>query len=262
MPALYAHNQFGNRVLQKLDAKKRGFLLKNLRQFRIGLQGPDYLFFYKPLSSNPISQIGFQIHERPASEFMEYARKVIRENGTDSPEYAYILGFICHFALDSECHPFVAEEMEKTGIGHVELESEFEKFLMRKNGEDPLSYPIGKTFPTDKDTAKCVAKFYEGVEPEEAHKALKSMRKYKSILVAPGKVKRTILDRGMKLVGQYDALQGHLFKVEDNPKCVESNEGLYERFKNAVSVAEYLIQKFDEYLEGSELDERFERDFE
>ena len=45
MPALYAHNQFGNRVLQKLDAKKRAFLLKNLRQFRIGLQGPDYLFF-------------------------------------------------------------------------------------------------------------------------------------------------------------------------------------------------------------------------
>ena len=91
---------------------------------------------------------------------------------------------------------------------------------------------------------------------------MKSMRKYKSILVAPGKVKRTILDRGMKLVGQYDALQGHLFKVEDNPKCVESNEGLYERFKNAISVAEYLIQKFDEYLEGSELDKRFERDFE
>ena len=175
---------------------------------------------------------------------------MIRENGTESPEYAYILGFICHFALDSECHSFVAEEMERTGIGHVELESEFEKFLMRKNGEEPLSYPVGKTFPTDKDTAKCVAKFYEGVEPEEAHKALKSMRKYKSILVAPGKVKRTILNRGMKLSGQYD------------PKCVESNAGLYERFKNAVPVAEYLIQKFDEYLEGNELDERFERDFE
>ncbi|WP_461811112.1 zinc dependent phospholipase C family protein [Faecalimonas sp.] len=262
MPALYAHNQFGNRVLQKLDVKKRAFLLKNLRQFRIGLHGPDYLFFYKPLSPNPISQIGFQIHERPASEFMEYARKVIWENGTESPEYAYILGFICHFALDSECHPFVAEEMKRTGIGHVELESEFEKFLMRKNGEDPLSYPVGKTFPADKDTANCVAKFYEGVEPEEVYKALKSMRKYKSILVAPGKLKRTILDKGMKLVGQYDALQGHLFKVEDNPNCIESNEGLYERFKDAVPIAEYLIQKFDEYLEGSILDERFERDFE
>jgi len=37
---------------------------------------------------------------------------------------------------------------------------------------------------------------------------------------------------------------------------------VFMRFKNAVPVAEYLIQKFDEYLEGNELDERFERDFE
>ena len=56
--------------------------------------------------------------------------------------------------------------------------------------------------------------------------------------------------------------RGIYLKWKDNPKCVESNEGLYERFKNAISVAEYLIQKFDEYLEGSELDKRFERDFE
>lgn len=262
MPALYAHNQFGNKVLQKLDAGKRASILKYLRQFRIGLQGPDYLFFYKPLSKNPVSQIGYQIHERPAKEFIEYARNVVRERGTDSPEYAYILGFICHFALDSECHPFVAAEITRTGVGHVEIESEFEKMLMRKNGEDPLSYPVGKTFPTDKDTAECVARFYEGVEPKEAHKALKSMRRYKSVLVAPGKVKRGILDKGMKLSGQYDALQGHLLKPADNPKCAASNEGLYTRFKNAVAVAEELIYNFDSYLNGGELSERFDRNFE
>lgn len=262
MPAIYAHNQFGNRVLQQLDAKKRELILKYLRQFRIGLQGPDYLFFYKPLSRNPISEIGYQIHQRPAKEFMEYARNVVRKNGTDSPEYAYILGFICHFALDSECHPFVEEQIEKTGIGHIELESEFEKFLMRKNGEDPLSYPVGKTFPTDKITANCIAKFYEGVEPKEAHTALKSMRKYKNILVAPGKVKRTILDKGMKVIGQYDSLQGHLLKPEDNPKCVESNQGLYDRFRSATPVAEELIHNFDAYLIGEELHERFSRNFE
>lgn len=262
MPAIYAHNQFGNRVLQKLDEKKRTLILKYLRQFRIGLQGPDYLFFYKPLSKNPVSQIGYQIHRRPAKEFIEYARNVIRENGTDSPEYAYILGFICHFSLDSECHPFVAAEIERTGVGHIEIESEFEKFLMRKNGENPLAYPVGKTFPTDKETAACIAKFYEGVEADEAFKALKSMRRYKSILVAPGKVKRTVLDTGMKLTGQYEALQGHLLKPADNPRCKESNRGLYERFQNAVPVAEQLIQNFDVYLNGERLSSRFDRNFE
>lgn len=262
MPAIYAHNQFGNRILQELDAGKRALILKYLRQFRIGLQGPDYLFFYKPLSANPISEIGYQIHRRPAKEFMEHARQVVRENGTDSPEYAYILGFICHFALDSECHPFVEKEMERTGVGHIEMESEFEKFLMRKNGEEPLSYPVGKTFPTDKVTAVCMAKFYEGIEPKEAYKALKSMKRYKSILVAPGKVKRNILDKGMKLIGKYDSLQGHLLKPMDHPKCRESSQGLYERFRSAVPVAEELIQNFDAYLNGETLHERFNRNFE
>lgn len=262
MPAIYAHNQFGNRVLQSLDENKRTWILKNLRYFRIGLQGPDYLFFYKPLSTNPISQIGYQIHQRSAKEFMEYARNVIRENGTNSPEYAYILGFICHFALDSECHPFVEEEIERTGVGHIEIESEFEKFMMRKNGIDPLSYPVGKTFPTDKATADCVAKLYEGVEPNEALHALKSMRRYKTILVAPNKVKRAVLDKGMKLTGKYDSLQGHLLKPTDHPKCAESNEGLYARLKNAVPVAVQLIHDFDSYLNGEELNERFDRNFE
>lgn len=262
MPAIYAHNQFGNRVLQQLDAKKRALILKYLRQFRIGLHKPDYLFFYKPLSKNAINRIGYEIHERPAEEFMEHAREVIRENGTDSPEYAYILGFICHFSLDSECHPFVAEQIEKTGVGHIEIESEFEKLLMRKNGEEPLSYPVGRTFPTDRETAECIAKFYEGVEADEAGKALKSMRRYKDLLVAPGKIKRTILDKGMKLTGHYGELQGHLLKPVDNPKCEESNRGLYERFQNAVPVAEQLIQDFDSYLNGESLNERFSRNFE
>lgn len=249
MPAIYAHNQFGNRVLQQLDAKKRALILKYLRQFRIGLQGPDYLFFYKPLSKNPISRVGYALHEEPAAGFMEHAREVIRENGTDSPEYAYILGFICHFSLNDECHPFVAEQIEKTGVGHIEIESEFEKLLMRKNGEEPLAYPVGRTFPTDRETAECIAKFYDGVGADDARKALKSMKRYKNLLVAPGKVKRTILDTGMKLSGHYGELQGHLLKPTDNPKCEESNQGLYERFQKAVPVAEQLIQDFDSLFE-------------
>lgn len=262
MPALYAHNQFGNRVLQKVELERRVAILKYLRQFRIGLQGPDYLFFYKPLHRNPISQIGFQIHERPAREFMEHAKEVIKRCGTDSPEYGYIMGFICHFTLDSECHPFVAEEIERTGVGHIEIESEFEKFMMRKNGEEPLSYPVGKTFPTDTATAECIVKFYEGVNAKEARYALKSMKNYKSFLVAPGKVKYTLLDTGMKLSGHHEELQGHLLKPTDNSKCKESSEGLYERFLKAIPLAEELMKAFDDYLDGAELSERFDRNFE
>ncbi|MBS5131308.1 MAG: zinc dependent phospholipase C family protein [Lachnospiraceae bacterium] len=263
MPALYAHNQFGNKVLRKLDEENRKRALRYLPLFRIGLQGPDYLFFYHPFQKNEISGTGYRLHEESALGFIEHAQKIIEEKGMDSPEYAYALGFICHFALDSECHPFVESEILRTGVGHIEIESEFEKHLMRKNGEEPLSYPIGKTFPTDPKTAGIVAEFYEGITPKYACRSLRSMRFCKNVLTAPCPVKRALIDIGMRISGQYESLQGHLLRPKDNPKCSESIVGLEKRLEGAVPVALGLIRDFESSVEvGTELSDRFDRNFE
>lgn len=50
MPAFYAHARFGNDVLAKLRGEIKEVCVKNYSEFSLGLQGPDYLFFYKPLS--------------------------------------------------------------------------------------------------------------------------------------------------------------------------------------------------------------------
>lgn len=223
----------------------------------------DFLFFYHPLWKNAVSQVGYRTHEESAKGLLEHARDIIREKGMDSPEYAYVLGLICHFSLDSECHPFVAAEIERTGVGHIEIESELEKYLMRKDGENPLAYPVGKTFPTDHETAEVMAQFYEGITAKYAEKSLKAMRMYKCILTAPRPFKRTALMLGMRLSGQYELLQGHLLHPKDNPKCRESVLGLAARLENAVDVAEKLIEEFTESVEcGTELGERFDRNFE
>lgn len=221
------------------------------------------MFFYKPLWKNEISQVGYRTHEESAKGFLEHAQEIIVSKGMDSPEYAYILGVICHFALDSECHPFVAEEIERTGVGHIEIESEFEKYLMRENGENPLAYPVGKTFPVDKETAEVMAQFYEGITAKHAEEALKSMRLCKCVLTAPCPVKRAVILAGMKVSGQYESLQGHLLRPKDNPKCHESVLGLAGRLENAVDVAVELLEDFAESVEnGTELSERFDRNFE
>ena len=53
---------------------------------------------------------------------------------------AYIYGFICHFALDSECHPYVEKMIQKSGIGHSEIEMEFDRYLLIEDKFDPLTY--------------------------------------------------------------------------------------------------------------------------
>ena len=46
MPALYAHNKFGKLVIPKLPSTIKETVRKYPNEFRMGLQGPDFLFFY------------------------------------------------------------------------------------------------------------------------------------------------------------------------------------------------------------------------
>ena len=89
--------------------------------------------------------------------------KVINKRGRDSAQYAYLLGFICHYILDSECHPYVEQMIEKTGVQHLEIEEEFENICLKKTGTHPSS-PFGSQLvPTDVMTAKAIAPFYENI---------------------------------------------------------------------------------------------------
>ena len=46
MPALYAHNRFGQKVLEQLKGELKDIVTAHDTQFKIGLQGPDIFFFY------------------------------------------------------------------------------------------------------------------------------------------------------------------------------------------------------------------------
>ena len=149
MPALYTHNRFGAAVVEHLEDELKEIIKKHYTQFRIGLQGPDIFFFYRPWKKCEVSQFGYGMHDEYADTFFEKAAEIVRQKGRDSREYAYILGFICHFSLDSECHPYVEKMVDEIGVGHIEIEGELEKHLLRLDNRDPLAYPIWKFIPTD-----------------------------------------------------------------------------------------------------------------
>ena len=62
MPSLYAHNKFGKLVIPKLPEKLKKTIKKYPDSFRIGLQGPDFLFFHI-LNSN-MKKIGISMHQK------------------------------------------------------------------------------------------------------------------------------------------------------------------------------------------------------
>ena len=228
MPALYAHYRFGARVSRCLDGDLKDIVKKYHAQFVIGLQGPDLFFFYRPWSLNRVSKYGYHLHSLSAAPFFEHGISVVKEKGRDSGEYAYLLGFLCHFILDSECHPYVEEMIRETGVQHLEIEEEFENM--------------------DQDTVK---------------QSLNDLRMVKKLFHAPGAVKQDVINTVMKLLGKYDKMKGLMNQRVDNPKCQKTNAGLMERFDRAVGIGAKMIRSFDDSVRtGCKLDERFDRTFE
>jgi hypothetical protein len=92
MPTTYAHYTFGMKVLDELKEELREKIKKNIELYHIGLHGPDILFYYKPLKSNKINQLGHDIHKEKVSIFFEKAKDKVKT--CDEKALAYLAGFI------------------------------------------------------------------------------------------------------------------------------------------------------------------------
>lgn len=261
MPAIYAHNKFGKLVIAKLPNDTKKIIKKYPRSFRIGLQGPDFLFFYRALYKNKINKIGVHYHHNDIYPFMENAIEVVNSYGKDSGEYSYILGFICHFVLDNTCHPFVNEAMKTTDCGHVEIEGDFDRLILVSEDYAPEYFPMHKLVPADFETALSIAPFYENVSVNTIHSSLKWMRRIKKIFVAPGIIKRSIIDLVLHATLHYKRLNGHIVMPNANPKCHKECKKLYRLMKLTVPEAVELIDNFTDAINGDTLSDKFHRDF-
>ena len=244
MPSTYAHRRFGADVLALLPDSLRATLEQHRELYDMGLHGPDLMFYYKALQSNPVNRLGNAMHEQKGEVFFTRARTVV-ENATDkSAALAYVLGFVCHFALDSTCHPYVEQFTRESGVTHCEIETEFDNMLLRRDGYDPLKFFTASHIHPSEQNAKAIAPFYEGISEQVALDSLKGMISVHRLLQASNPVKRWVVLTGMKVVGKYDMLHGLVADPQPNPKCVESGKRLEELYAQALPLAETLILEF------------------
>ncbi len=306
MPAVYAHDRFGAEVSERMTGELKEIIRKYEAQYRIGLQGPDIFFFYGYHTENKVVRFGEHLHHTSAAPFFRHAVKTVRKIGRDSGAYAYLLGYLCHFVLDSECHPYVEQMIGETGVMHLEIEEEFEKLLLRLEGENPFTYPLADLIPTDGETAAAIQLFYsvrttlgggENAAPAgwrgqvftrsfylgkkilaeadltkaDGHqymnlrtiqKSLRDMKKIKKFFTVPGCGKRLLINTVMRILGIYAPMNGLMHQKKDNPKCIETNAGLKQRYDQAVGLALELMIRLDDSIRNhTPLPERFDRTF-
>ena len=262
MPSTYAHRCFGEKVRAQLTGRAARIIDDNRELFDIGLHGPDILFYHKPLLYNQVNQLGRNMHKEKGSRFFTDVKPLIEKNTDPSGALSYILGFICHFALDSVCHPHVDEAIEKTGVPHMEIETEFDKMLMRRDGFDPWSFDSASHMKNDNRCAAVIAPLL-GVSEKDAYTAVKDMKKYAIFFTTTNPVTRSVVFFFLKISGLSKNIRGLFLNKKDHPKCRESSSLLAQKLDEAVPVGAALIENYMDFYENDEkLCERFERTYE
>ena len=190
MPSTYAHYRMGQQVRTMLDGNEKKIVEKYPQLYLIGLHGPDILFYYKPLKSNEINSIGYELHRHSGKEFFERARKVISEKKDREPYLAYTYGVLNHFALDVSSHGYIEQKINESGISHAEIEVEFDRELMIMDKKNSITQSLVRHIIPSEENAKVISEFYPGTTMQEVKKALEGMISYNNLLVAPSHLKR------------------------------------------------------------------------
>ncbi len=264
MPYIYTHDTFGKKVSEKLPKELQNIISAYPDEFATGLQGPDILFFYYPFLKLRTNQLGYWQHKNSFAPFLKRAVRIIQKEGIESGVYAYILGFICHFTLDSECHSFVIPLSEKPGYHHHAIENEFDRHLMKKDGYKEFSYPLWKMVKWQKHVVDAVHKAYQPFHIPKIHirTALLIMSFVKWFLGGGRCIRRVLVRLVMLLSFQYKKLEGFMMSLKPKKYAKKTNQSLQYLFDNAITLTSELLQDFHESVQtGKPLNKRFYTNF-
>lgn len=279
MPSTYAHERFGNAVLDQLVSHEKSHIIRSLPFFsdllHLGFQGPDFLFFYHPVIVNKIVREGIRIHDTSGLDFFSNADALLHRlyrHGKSSERFratfSYLVGAICHFALDATCHPFVDafeeahKEENKTRelpVFHAEIEGQFDRFLMEQDGKVPTKVDIMSPIHPSAYAASILVPLYPSVPKYKILPALKGFVFVNRLLYCPSDSKRNIMYSAARMLGIYSLVHGHTIAPKADPVYSASNERLLELFDTAISRAVRLIRALEKGFEADEMEKSPER---
>ncbi len=261
MPTTYAHDLFGKRVYQKLDGSLQEVIRRHRAAYIVGLHGPDILFYVRPFHKNRFVEMGHCMHRETAADFFAKGIERYRAEKDDGVR-AYLLGFVCHFMLDSTCHPYIGQYMEKTGARHDEIETEFDRAMMEATGKNPFFYHPSHVIHATRDCVRSIAAVLDGVTEKDVRHMLRSMKFYTNITVCPTAFKRRLLLGAAKTFGIYRFVQGRVIRKCPLPVCRQSTEELKQLFKLAIPETVTVLEEYDKCLQnGGEVSFRFHRNY-
>lgn len=246
MPSTYAHERFGQLVLEQLPDELQEEIESESDLFHIGLQGPDLMFYYDPLRKRGVAEAGSRLHKLSGKRFFRKENRILGqlEGSTREAGRVYLLGVLCHFILDAMCHGYIGKYERERGVSHAVIEGAFDRSLIEAEGRVPVKEDMVRNFHPSRRSGQIIGIFYPEQGLDVMTKAIARFKFFHHVLRCPHDLKRNLIYSGLKVLGQYGALRGHITTKYEDADCAESSSYLQERLKEAVPVAVKLLSLF------------------
>ncbi len=257
MPDYFAHEVFGQLVLERLPRPLRARLEQERLSFFCGQYGPDPMFFLFGRARDEARAM----HRAPGA--VPIARLAAAARAGEPESAGYLAGFLCHYLLDCACHPYVLETAARGQLGHTAIETEFDRYLLAQRG-----------YRTDRDTpmvrkdlpdAVCQAasRAYEQTTPEHYGRAYRMFRLVCRMLAQlQGTPARAVVNGLSRLPG-LRPIRGCISGRAPDAAAEETNRTLEALLQEAAApAAAHLAAFFDALEHGApERDALWQRDF-
>ena len=252
MPAIITHDLFGEAVYEG-DAYFIGIDPEQRFAFLLGNQGPDPLFYARANPSiSEFSALGSIMHSRDTDKILVAFHDALDTLTPDEKPVgrAYLLGFLCHYLLDSAVHPLVyANQYALCDAGvegltrkngneiHAVIESEFDEvMLFKRTGKTVATFkPYKEILQASDETLTIIGKLYSymavmvfqrSMQIDVFRKSVKAFRLVQNVFYSRTGMKRSLLARVEELARPYSFYRSMSHRALEATECeFDNHEG-------------------------------------
>ncbi len=229
-----SHYLFGIQALTEFPPKAQRIAASHQSCFNWGCQGPDLMFYRKALLGGPLHKLGNRMHSEKTGElFYAFSKAADALKGSSHDIAAsYFYGFICHYALDSEIHPYVYcrqeqfrsadSKLSKSAV-HCQIESDIDYLLYERMRAKPVTDFEPEEFFTLGSEEKVMLSvllhkvllsvYGENVTPRDIRRAFEEMLAWESFLYSESRGIYKAFKTLERIIGRGALVTGHM-KVE------------------------------------------------
>ena len=240
MPASYTHYRFGAQILPLLPVALHARIDSHRSLFDLGLLGPDLFFSHNPLTKNPLGQTGQAMHNEPGLSV--FHRFSALDDGSNAA-FAYLSGFLCHFALDSMCRSYV-EEITAMGVNPTLVRTQLDRAYLQEDGRDPLTANLAAHIQPKSQNIRVISRFFPQITENQVERALKDLVFCHGLLSTGKKPKRALLNTAFRIANLQDSFGAMVMQEQASSACEQIVARLQALYTEAVPLAVELISRY------------------